>query len=63
MFPGLCPEYGYRVFVQRYASWCSILGLVEPSGLALQIHPVPFQAEDFPARRPVAREGREMEVG
>src|SRR5437773_2021341 len=37
-------QHSDRIAIQRDASWRSILGLVQPGGPAVQVHPLPFQA-------------------
>lgn len=52
MLADLLMKHSDRVAVQRDASRRSILGLIQPGGLALQIHPVPFQVQNLPSTAP-----------
>lgn len=56
MPPLLFPQDLDRILVQRHASRRSILGLIQPGGLPVQINPVPLQAGNL--ARPATRRQR-----
>src|SRR4051794_26263349 len=57
VFTNLFSQYLNRIFIQRHSPRRSVLGLVQPGGLAVKIDPAPFQTRDF-SRAATCRQGK-----